>query len=87
MANALRPTDEIWMSEIYYAGGAAVKDISAADLIGDLQQLGVAAFFVSDRRQLVSQLRAHLSDPCVLLLMGARDPSLEKFAREVWEEI
>jgi UDP-N-acetylmuramate--alanine ligase len=87
LANALRPTDEIWMSEIYYAGGAAVKDISAADLIGDLQQLGVAAFFVSDRRQLVSQLQAHLSDPCVLLLMGARDPSLEKFAREVWEEI
>jgi len=87
LAQVLRPGDEIWMSEIYYAGGAAVKDISSADLVNDLKQLGAAAFFVSDRRDLVSQLRSHLSDPCVLLLMGARDPSLEKFAREVWEEI
>lgn len=87
LAQVLRPGDEIWMSEIYYAGGAAVKDISSADLVNDLTQLGVAAFFVSDRRELVYHLRSHLSDPCVLLLMGARDPSLEKFAREVWEAI
>ena len=84
---ALRPGDEIWMSEIYYAGGAAVKDISAADLINDMKQLGVAAFFVADRSELVARLRAHLSEDCVLLLMGARDPSLETFAREVWEAL
>ena len=28
----MRDDDEIWMSEIYYAGGTAVKDISANDL-------------------------------------------------------
>lgn len=86
-ASVLRSGDEIWMSEIYYAGGAAIKDISAADLINDLGQLGVAAFFVADRKELVARLRAHLSDDCVLLLMGARDPSLETFAREVWEAL
>ncbi|MFM8807006.1 MAG: UDP-N-acetylmuramate--L-alanine ligase [Sphingomonadales bacterium] len=86
-AAALRSVDEIWMSEIYYAGGAAVKDISAADLIEDLQQLGVAAFFVANRAALLANMRAHFSSDCVLLLMGARDPSLETFAREVWEEL
>jgi len=86
-AASLRPGDEIWMSEIYYAGGAAVKDISAADLIEDLQKLGVAAFFVADRTQLITAIRSHLSEDCVLLLMGARDPSLETFAREVWEAL
>jgi len=85
--SVLRSGDEIWMSEIYYAGGAAVKDISAADLINDMKQLGVAAFFVADRSELVARLRAHLSEDCVLLLMGARDPSLETFAREVWEAL
>ncbi len=28
IAAVLRPQDEIWMSEIFYAGGTAVKDIS-----------------------------------------------------------
>ncbi len=86
-AQALRPGDEIFMSEIYYAGGAAVKDISAADLVGDLEKMGVAAFFVADRKELVSNLRTHLSNDCVLLLMGARDPSLEMFASEVWDAL
>jgi UDP-N-acetylmuramate--alanine ligase len=86
-AAVLRPGDEIWMSEIYYAGGAAVKDISAADLVSDLQQLGVAAFFVADRNELVASMRSHLSEDTVLLLMGARDPSLEVFASQVWEAL
>lgn len=85
IAKVLRPQDEIWMSEIFYAGGTAVKDISAGDLIADLQALGKPAFFAPDRNQLVEALRPHLQSPCVLLLMGARDPSLEKFAMEVWE--
>ena len=46
IAGVLRPEDEIWMSEIFYAGGTAVKDISANDLINDLKALGKNAFFV-----------------------------------------
>lgn len=84
IAKVLRPADELWMSEIFYAGGTAVKDISAGDLIADLQALGKPAFFEPDRTQLVKALRSHLQAPCVLLLMGARDPSLEVFAGEVW---
>ena len=83
----LRPQDEIWMSEIYYAGGTAVKDISAADLINDLKAKGVHAFFVEDRAELFSQLIPALNENTVLLLMGARDPGLEKFANEVWKDV
>ena len=46
IAAALRQQDEIWMSEIFYAGGTAVKDISANDLINDIKALGKNAFFV-----------------------------------------
>lgn len=87
IGKVLRAEDEIWMSEIFYAGGTAVKDISANDLINDLNVLGKNAFFVEDRNDLISVLQSHLTTNCVLLLMGARDPSLEHFAKKVWEQL
>jgi UDP-N-acetylmuramate--alanine ligase len=87
ISKALRPQDEIWMSEIFYAGGTAVKDISSNDLINDLKAKGANAFFVEDRNNLVESMRPHFTENCVLLLMGARDPSLEHFAKSVWEKL
>jgi UDP-N-acetylmuramate--alanine ligase len=84
---ALRPQDEIWMSEIFYAGGTAVKDISANDLINDIKALGKKAFFVEDRNRFLETAREHLSDNSVLLLMGARDPGLEGFSQSVFEAL
>jgi UDP-N-acetylmuramate--alanine ligase len=86
-ANVLRDDDEIWMSEIFYAGGTAVKDISANDLINDIKALGKKAFFVEDRNQFVERVQPHLSGNAVLLLMGARDPSLEYFSKSVFENL
>ena len=87
IAAVLRPHDEIWMSEIFYAGGTAVKDISANDLIMDIKALGENAFFVENRNEFVETARPHLTNNCVLLLMGARDPSLEIFGKEVWKKL
>jgi UDP-N-acetylmuramate--alanine ligase len=87
IAAALRPQDEIWMSEIFYAGGTAVKDISANDLICDIKGLGRNAFFVEDRNRFLETVRPHLSGNAVLLLMGARDPSLETFSKTVFENL
>jgi UDP-N-acetylmuramate--alanine ligase len=87
IAAALRPQDEIWMSEIFYAGGTAVKDISANDLIEDLKALGKNAFFVEDRNDFLETARPHLTSNCVLLLMGARDPGLEQFGKEIWKKL
>jgi UDP-N-acetylmuramate--alanine ligase len=87
IAKVLRPEDEIWMSEIFYAGGTATKDISANDLINDVKALGKPAFFVDDRNKFLEAARPHFTGDCVLLLMGARDPSLEYFAKQVWNEL
>lgn len=87
IAAALRPQDEIWMSEIFYAGGTAVKDISANDLINDIKALGKNAFFVADRNELLENIRPHLGTDAVLLLMGARDPGLEAFSKNTWEQL
>ena len=80
ISNVLRDTDQIWMSEIYYAGGTVSKDISANDLIEGIAAKGGNAFFVKKRENFPEEVKKHLSRGVVVLLMGARDPSLEKFA-------
>ena len=85
ITHVLRPQDEIWMSEIYYAGGTAIKDISADDLIQVIRVTHENAFFVEDRNDLLAAIHPHLTDDCALLLMGARDPSLDTFAKSVFE--
>jgi UDP-N-acetylmuramate--alanine ligase len=87
IARVLRPQDEIWMSEIFYAGGTAVKDISANDLIQDLTAKGCKAFFVENRNEFLETARPHFTANTVLLLMGARDPGLEHFAKQVWGQL
>ena len=87
IAEVLRPQDEIWMSEIFYAGGTTRKDISANDLINDIKSLHKNAFFVEQRNEFAKLVKKHLTGDCVLLLMGARDPSLEAFAQFVWATI
>ena len=85
--NILRSEDELWMSEIFYAGGTAIKDISANDLIVEIQSSGKNAFFVENRNDFLDQVRPHLTNNCVLLLMGARDPGLEYFCKGIWDHI
>ncbi len=85
IASVLRPQDEIWMSEIFYAGGTAVKDISANDLIEGIKALGKNAFFIEDRNDFLETVRPHLNNDCVLLLMGARDPGLEDFSKNLYD--
>ena len=87
ISTALRPQDEIWMSEIFYAGGTAVKDISANDLILGMQENGKIAHFVEDRSNLLEALKPRLNSGTVLLLMGARDPSLENFCKNLFDQL
>jgi UDP-N-acetylmuramate--alanine ligase len=87
ISEVLRSNDQVWMSEIFYAGGTAVKDISASDLIKDIQQTGKQAFFIENRNDLPAALKKVLQPGDILLLMGARDPSLEAFAGYVLGEL
>lgn len=87
ISKALRPEDEIWMSEIFYAGGTAVKDVSANDLVGAISAEGKKAYFVENREDLLEKMRPHLDGDTVLLLMGARDPGLETFGKTLFENL
>ena len=82
-ASGLRRDDMIWMPEIYYGGGTVTRDISSADLIGDLQTRGRDARFVQQRQELVAKIIAAAEPGDLVLIMGARDPSLTEFARKI----
>ncbi len=87
IGEALRPNDEIWMSEIFYAGGSAEKNISSLDLIKELKAKDKNAYFVENRNDFLQTVRPHFEVETVLLLMGARDPSLEDFAKNIFDAL
>ncbi len=83
ISEALRDDDEIWMSEIYYAGGTVDRNISADDLVQGIRKNGKKAFFVKDRKFFPYKIKNELKYGDIILLTGARDPSLKDFAEYV----
>jgi len=82
-ATRTRPQDLTWLLEIFYAGGTATRDFSAADLVNDIVARGRTAEFAPSREWLVSRIAQVARPGDVVLVMGARDPSLTTFARSI----
>lgn len=82
-ADALAPDDRLWMLEVFYAGGTAVRDFSAADIARDIAARGRQAEFAPSREWLVGRIAEVAQAGDLVLVMGARDPSLTAFARAV----
>ena len=79
----LGPQDRLWMLDIYYAGGTAAKDICAGDLVDEIVSRGAAAELAPSRERLVESLAAEAREGDVVLVMGARDPSLTDLAQTI----
>lgn len=82
-ATRTAPGDRVWLLEVFYAGGSAQRDFSSADLVRDIVTGGREAEFAPSRDWLVRRL-AEVAEPGdLVLVMGARDPSLTTFAKEL----
>jgi UDP-N-acetylmuramate-alanine ligase len=86
-ARELAPQDRLWMLEVFYAGGTAQRDFSAADIITEIAARGVNAEFAPSRAWLAAQIAADARPGDLVLVMGARDPSLTGLARAILAEI
>jgi UDP-N-acetylmuramate--alanine ligase len=86
-AGTLRSEDRLWMPEVFYAGGTAVRDFSAAHLIDEIAARGVKAEFAEDRSEIIERIGAEARPGDLVLVMGARDPSLTDFARSLLERL
>ncbi|MCB9495663.1 MAG: UDP-N-acetylmuramate--alanine ligase [Fibrobacteria bacterium] len=83
-ARALTPSDRLWIAPVYDAGGSADRSISSADLASALSRRGVAAQAPSRRSEIPALLAREVRPGDVVYSMGARDPELAGFAREVF---
>ncbi len=79
----LRPDDHLWMLEVFYAGGTARRDFSAADIVQEIADNGAVAEFAPSRAWLAARIAEEARAGDLVLVMGARDPSLTDFAREI----
>jgi UDP-N-acetylmuramate--alanine ligase len=86
-ASALRPTDRLWMLEVYYAGGTASRDFSAADIVAEIAARGTAAEFAATRATLVERVAREARAGDLVLVMGARDPTLTDLAYQILETL
>jgi UDP-N-acetylmuramate--alanine ligase len=82
-AAELHPQDRLWLLEVFYAGGTATRDFSAADVVQEIAARGVQAAFAPSRAWLVEAIRAQARAGDLVLVMGARDPSLTQLARDI----
>jgi UDP-N-acetylmuramate--alanine ligase len=83
----LAPRDRLWFLDVFYAGGTASRDISSAEVVADIAAGGVFAEYAPSRTWLVERLAAEAKAGDLILLMGARDPSLTDLAREILEAL
>ncbi len=79
--------DLVIMSEIFYAGGTAQKDISSGDLVAEIVKAGQRAEYIVKREDIVGRLMDEAREGDRIVVMGARDDTLGDFAREILEQM
>jgi len=82
-SQALRSEDHLWLLEVYYAGGTATRDFSAADIVAEIAATGTQAEFAPSREWLAERVAREARPGDLVLVMGARDPSLTDLARDI----
>jgi UDP-N-acetylmuramate--alanine ligase len=82
-SEVLTNNDELYLLPIYYAGGTARIDISASDLAQGIARGSKTVFTPPDRAACIGMLREKTAPGDMVLVMGARDPSLPGFVSDI----
>jgi len=83
----LGPEDRLFMLEVFYAGGTATRDFSAADIVAEIAALSTKSEFAPSREWLAARIAEEARAGDLVLVMGARDPSLSELARTILARI
>jgi UDP-N-acetylmuramate--alanine ligase len=82
-AQLIRGSDEVYFLPIYYAGGTVQRDVSSQDLAERVRGRGATSYAPQNRSDLMASLKERVRPGDVVLLMGARDPTLSLLAQEI----
>ncbi|MCX7818900.1 MAG: Mur ligase family protein [Kiritimatiellae bacterium] len=75
--------DRLWLLPVFYAGGTPGGRASSEELARRLADVGVHVETVGALDELEGRVRALVRPGAVVLVMGARDPALPRFARRL----
>ncbi|MEZ4651522.1 MAG: Mur ligase domain-containing protein [Candidatus Eisenbacteria bacterium] len=87
LGEELRPEDRLWILDIFYAGGTAERTITSEAIVAEAAALGAPVFHAPDREGLTETIAAEAQPGDIVVVMGARDPSLTTFARSIVQAI
>ena len=82
-AGLCRPADRLYLMPVYYAGGTVSKQRDSDELVARLCEHGVPATWIPDYEGLMTEIKGQAKEGDVVLGMGARDPGIPQFARDL----
>jgi UDP-N-acetylmuramate--alanine ligase len=82
-AQRMRPDDELVLPDPVYQGGTVTREVTSADIIGDLVVSGVNARHIPDRAAAAAHLTAIAQAGDRIVVMGARDDTLSQLAADM----
>lgn len=75
--------DHLWLTEVYYPGGTIPQGVTCRTIYEGLKGRGVNVSYNECREKLLSQMAAAAQPGDIVLILGARDPTLTDFARKL----
>jgi UDP-N-acetylmuramate--alanine ligase len=87
LSRALAPDDVLWLPPIFYAGGTVTRDVSSDDLAARIATAGRDARPLTRRPDLPAAVAAEARPGDLVLVMGARDPSLTDLGRAILDAL
>ncbi len=82
-AKHIGPNDHLWLTEVYYPGGTVPQGVSCQTVYEGLKARGVNVSYDSCRERQLADIAACAQPGDVILVLGARDPTLTDFARKI----
>ncbi|MBO4675436.1 MAG: hypothetical protein J5601_05070, partial [Elusimicrobiaceae bacterium] len=73
----------LWLTEVYYPGGTIPEGVSCRAVYEGLKARGINVTYDGCREHLLAQMVAAAKPGDVMLVLGARDPTLTDFARKL----
>lgn len=87
LSQCIGPNDGLWLTEVYYPGGTIPDGVSSKSVYDGLKANGVPVHFDPCRERLLSDMAAAAQPGDILLVLGARDPTLTDFAKKLLKTV
>lgn len=86
-AKHIAPEDHLWLTEVYYPGGTIPQGISCRTIYEGLKARGVNVSYDDCRERILAEMAGAAQPGDILLVLGARDPTLTDFAQKLLDAL